>query len=241
MIHPTEPEIQNMIETIVSVRPTHAQLKGLVRNIIKESPANLLPQNCTVPVAVDIIVERAVQLGVHEQLMDTISNASNITSEFLYTSTSLDIHIANQFGQTFVELLTCLQEMSEEEFQRYTAEIDKADITNFEEKLKQKAGFSEDMQQIAKISKIDISVLQRTAKKLGFLKYNQLKKRVVKVYLRVKDKYPPTKFSADYRFQRLLDEMFECLPDAYKNMINIDDQITGIIFDTTYDCLIFNE
>jgi len=230
-----------MIESIVGVRPTYDQLKGLVRDVIKESPTNLLPQNCTVPVAVDIIVERAVQLGVHEQLMAKISNAGIITNKFLYTSTSLDVKIANQFGQTFVELLTCLQEMTEEEFQKYTAEIDKADITDFEDKLKHKAKFSEDMQQIAKISKIDISVLQRTAKKLGFLKYSQLKKRVVKVYLRVKDKYPPSEYSADYRFQRLLDEMFECLPDAYKNMVNIDDQITGIIFDTAYDCLIFNE
>jgi hypothetical protein len=230
-----------MIETIIGVRPTYDQLKGLVRGIIKEPPDNLLPQVCTVPVAVDIIVERAVQLGVHQQLMGAISNLGVFERTVSYTRTSLDVQIASQFGQTFVELLTCLQEMTEEEFQRYTAEIDKADITDFEDKLKYKAGFSEDMQQIAKISKIDISVLQRTAKKLGFLKYSQLKKRVLKVYLRVKDKYPPSEFSADFRFQRLLDEMFECLPDIYKNMLSIDDQITGIIFDTAYDCLIFNE
>ncbi|OBR65616.1 hypothetical protein A7K91_13610 [Paenibacillus oryzae] len=242
MRSPSEPEKQLIIDKIQEMCPTTEQLERVCRVVLKEHPHDVYPQRSTTIQAINALVDRSVQKSVTSSLVAefelTIQRTINDGSEFR----PIDADLANQFGNMFTSLLKALEQMDDSELEQYTADIDSADMTEFKDKLANKAKFSKDKQEHALRSRTEISVLHRLAKKLGYRKYNMLKKKVMYLYFRICDSYPANQFPADYRFERLLEHLYAQLPAQIREYYDeCLEQITGVIFDTTYDCYIFNE
>lgn len=242
MRYPTEPEKQEIIDAIHRLQPTYVQIERVCRKILKEHPHDVYPQTSTLTQAISALVDRAVQKGTAELL--TAEFESTISRHGLEYKPvrPIDSDLGDQFGRMFTSLLQALEQLDEQELAQYTADIDKADMTDFKDKLENKAQFSKDNQVHALNSRTEISVLQRLSKKLGYSKYSKLKKKVVLLYFRICDEYPADQYKADYRYQRLLEYMYEQLPEQIRQQYDeCLENLTGVIFDTAYDCYIFNE
>jgi hypothetical protein len=242
MLSPSEPEKQSIIDRIHEMCPTTEQIDRVCRLVLQEHPNDVYPQRSTIPQTLNALVDRSVQKGVASKLVAefelTIQRTRNASSDFR----PIDADLANQFGNMFTSLLQALEQMDDSELEKYTADIDSADMTKFMDKLENKAKFSKDKQEHAMRSRSEISVLQRLAKKLGYRKYNKLKRKVMYLYFRICDNYPANQFPADFRFERLLEHLYAQLPAQIREYYDeCLEQITGVIFDTTYDCYIFNE
>ncbi|MCH1642743.1 hypothetical protein MJ257_21835 [Paenibacillus timonensis] len=242
MINPSEPEKQSIIDTIHAMCPTFEQMARVCRVILQEPPNDVYPQHSTTLQALNAMVDRSVQKGVASDLItefeSTIHRVGSANSIFR----PIDADLAIQFGDMFTSLLQTLEQMDDSELEQYTAEIDRADMTDFKDKLENKAKFSKDKQEHAMRSRVEISVLQRLAKKLGYRKYNKLKRKVMFLYFRICDTYPASQYTADFRYERLFEYLYAQLPTQVRSYYDdCLEQITGVIFDTTYDCYIFNE
>ncbi|MNH47123.1 hypothetical protein D3C79_1102030 [compost metagenome] len=62
------------------------------------------------------------------------------------------------------------------------------------------------------------------------------------LYFRVCDEFPADSYTADFRFERLLELLYAQLPPHIREHFDESlEHLTGVIFDTAYDCYIFNE
>lgn len=243
MPYPSEPEKQHIIDRLHQMQPTYDQIGRACRLIVQEQPHDVYPLNSTIIQALSALVDRAAQKGTLESLVAEFHSTIFMATEPpLIIKKPLDADLANQFGSMFTTLLHALEQMTEGELEQYSADIDTADMTNFEDKLENKAKFSKDKRELAFRSRRKISVLQRMAKKLGYPKYNKLKKRVMYLYFRLCSEYPAEHYRADFRFEKLLEHLYEQLPAHIREHFDESlEHLTGVIFDTAYDCYIFNE
>ncbi|CAM4399733.1 hypothetical protein U9M73_11505 [Paenibacillus phoenicis] len=242
MLSPSEPEKQLIIDKIHKMNPTPEQIERVCRVVLEEHPNDVYPQRSTTFQALSAIVDRSVQKGVTSKLIEEFEVSIHQNGNKSSGIRPIDTDLANQFGKVFTSLLQALEQMDDAELEQYTADIDSADMTEFKDKLENKAKFSKDRQEHAMRSRTEISVLQRLAKKLGYRKYNNLKKKVMFLYFRICDNYPVSQYTADFRFERLLEHLYAQLPPQIREYYDeCLEQITGVIFDTTYDCYIFNE
>lgn len=243
ILYPNEREKQQIIDSICRMHPTFDQIERVCRRILNEHPYDVYSTQSTISQAISALVDRAVQKGItNVELLTEFESTIHRNIDGTSVSKPLDVDLANQFGKMFTALIHALENMSPEELEKYTADIDTADMTDFRDKLENKAKFSKDKQELAMRSRTEISVLQRMAKKLGYLQYNKLKKKVMYLYFRLCSEYPADKYNADFRFERLLEHLYAQLPSHIRESFDESlDHLTGVIFDTTYDCYIFNE
>lgn len=244
MLYPSEPEKQQLIDMIHRMQPTIDQLARVCRLVVEEQPNDVYPLNATITQAISALVDRATQKGATDLLLPEFTNTINKrTIDVVHTvSKPLDVDLASQFGNMFTALLNVLENMNVNEIDKYTSEMDASEITDFKDKLENRAKFSKDKQMLALRSRTEIAVLQRMARKLGYSHYNKLKKKVMYLYFRISNEYPVQQYKADIRFERLLEHLYEQLPvDKRTSFDESLDHLTGVIFDTAYDCYIFNE
>ncbi|ARU62934.1 hypothetical protein CBW65_19570 [Tumebacillus avium] len=235
--NPSPSEVQEIIIHIsTSYKPDFDQLKILAR-VINEEPSDIYPVICTRKQALDLLVERAAQTNSCEKLLENVELLLPSTQSNQFLKRPLEIKNAQEFGEIFEELINRIENIDLDE----GSPVGANDFTEFETKLKVKAKFSPSMQSYAKLSKMENSVLQRTAKKLGFSKYPKIKKKVMRIYLNLLASYPSDQFTADQRYKILLNVLFEILSKDTQSIDEVEERLAGIIFDTTYDCLIFNE
>lgn len=244
MLLPSEPEKQRIIDSVHQMKPSYDQIEKVCRAVIGEQPNDVYSRHATTIQAISSVVDRAAQLGLTDKLLPVFRTVilDSPIERYSPAVKPLDIDLATQFGNMFTALLDALGSMSEEELDKFTADIDTADMTDFKDKIENRAKFSKDKQELAMRSRTEISVLQRIAKKLGYSQYNKLKKKVMYLYFRICSEYPAHQYNADYRLERLLEHLYEQLPPTIREKFDESlDHLTGVIFDTAYDCYIFND
>ncbi|MFK9118344.1 hypothetical protein ABEI56_05015 [Peribacillus castrilensis] len=238
-------EIQNIIDQVLSLGITESQWGTLSRRLNIE-PTAVFSERFTSPERAEALVNKAVQLGKHQQLIEFAKELLTLAihhHDDLLNISSLDTKIALKFGELYKELLYKLDEAN-----RYTPNAQVAnepllaeDFTDFKDKLKNKAHFSKSNQKLGIDSKNENTVLKRKARKLGYDKYGEINKRVRNYYnRRILTEYPPNTYNADFRLKVLVDELFVFLPEEFQDEEALD-HLNGIVFDTTSQCWIFNE
>lgn len=243
--NPGPMEMERMISELIVLNLQKHQWNMLALKI-NEFPQNIYPNNFINPEAAYILVERAMQKGLCNELMCEIDKYKNSPTvevvqetQMKNSNNSLDTHITRKFGKMFEELLNALEKYQGE--YEDNDKLDSEEFTRFIYKLEHKARFPESIRLDAINLKNENTVLQRKASKLGFVKYQNLKQRVKQLYNRILARYPYTQYSAEYRLNVLVDELYSILPEEYQDMDDTIENLQGIVFDTTYSCLIFNE
>lgn len=241
---PSLKEQQNMIDILIGMNLQNHDWRGLARNI-NQNPEDVFPDGSTNPDKADAIVSTAVRYGKSADLSSAISRLrSNFQDVKQAGISKLDNHIAIQLAGLYSELLRQLDTINaidEADLDQLSGNVE--DFTEFHEKLRDKAKFSPSVQVLAVDSKNDNSVLKRKAKKLGTdSNFKLLNKKVQVFYFkRILVNYPPNEYPADFRLNELAEQLFSILPNEFQQRDDISDQIYGVIFDATFQCLIFNE
>ncbi|KYG93731.1 hypothetical protein ABEW24_06395 [Paenibacillus jamilae] len=242
---PSPKEQQQLIQSLCEMNLQVYDWRCLARSI-DQNPEDVFGEGTTNPQKADSIVTTAVRYGTSLELTFEIerlrSNSARLGSNRL---SKLDTQIAFQLSNLYSVLLEQLDSINAIE-ESDTSTSDKSvaeDFTKFHDKLKNKAKFSPSNQTLAVRSKNDNGVLKRKAKKLGFDDhFVLLNQKVQKFYSkRILVRFPPDQYNADYRLNELVNELFNILPEEYQVREDIEDQIYGVIFDTTFQCYIFNE
>lgn len=243
---------QEIIEELLTLALNAEQWKALARRS-GINPLEVFGENYNNPQKADALVERAMQFDKEENLINIakdLSCAAVIVDEQSNsnrtTFSKLDTQLAIKLGELYQELLVKLneaeEEYEEEEFSGANDNVDDGNkIIEFKRKLRDVAEFSPSNCIHAIDSKNENTVLKRKAKKLGFDKYEELIKKMRNYYnKRILSRYPPNLYNADKRLEIMIDELFEFLPANFQDDDAID-YLNGIIFDTTFQCKIFNE
>lgn len=241
---PPPSEQQGIIDQLIQMNLIHNEWNRLARSI-DQLPENVYAPGTTNPDKAESIVAEAVRQGMTNRLSSAISELRLPSAQLHHGASKLDTQIAFQVGKLYSALLKQLDAISVVN-DIDTSVADNAsteDFTEFHEKLRDKAKFSIDNQKLAVDSKNDNSVLKRKASKLGFDdQFNSLNKKVRVFYsTRILANFPPQKYNADVRLNQLVDALFSILPDEFQTRDDILDHIYGVIFDATFQCLIFNE
>ncbi|MFE0556216.1 hypothetical protein ACFW1P_09865 [Paenibacillus sp. NPDC058910] len=241
---PSLKEQQEMIDILIGMNLQNHDWRGLARNI-NQNPEDVFPDGSTNPDKADAIVSTAVRYGKSADLFSAMSRLRSDTQDVKQVGISkLDNQIAIQLAGLYSELLRQLDtinDIDEADLDQLSGNVE--DFTEFHEKLREKAKFSPSVQILAVDSKNDNSVLKRKAKKLGTDANFKLLNRKIQVFYskRILVKFPPNEYSADFRFNELVEQLFSILPEEFQQRDDITDQIFGVIFDATFQCLIFNE
>lgn len=242
---PSPREQQSIIQSLCEMNLQSYDWRSLARSI-NQNPEDIFGEGHNNPQRADALVTCAVRYGVSLELGFEIEKMRSKNAQFGTTNISkLDAHIAIQLSKLYSVLLEKLDEINAIE-EPATPNLSKGmveDFTDFHDKLKNRAKFSPTNQALAVRSKNDNGVLKRKAKKLGFEDhFVLLSEKIQKFYSkRILGRFPPDEYNADYRLNELVNELFNILPQEFQHREDIEDQIYGVIFDTTFQCLIFNE
>ncbi|REE84559.1 hypothetical protein A8990_11494 [Paenibacillus taihuensis] len=241
---------QDLIDELISLSLNTTQWNSLARNYYI-NPADIYSEKSTNPEKAEALVERICQLGAQENLITTAKGIIYQNTEFVPALgeklSKLDYKVALKFGNLYKELL---QKIEEAESNPDTYNFDENNdenedhrkIIKFQDKLENRAKFSESNRELAIEKRNENSVLRRKAQKLGFGKYEDLTKRIRHIYNnRILPICPPKNYSADYRLTIILNELFEYLPIDYQEDDEAEDYLYGMIFETMFQCFIFNE
>lgn len=230
------PEAEDtLIKKIISCRLSESQYNRLAR-LLGEYPQNIYPGSSNNEEKANMIVTRANQ----KEQCDLIERELPNMISFNPTARSLNSQLAIAFGRLYEDLLKSLESMpddTEEDIEDNSVD----EHTEFREKLKKKARFSESTRELAIFHKNDNSVIQRKAKKLGYKSYVKIELKVRQLYQSVLAEYPAEQYSAERRLSELLNKLYSFLSDEYKENFDTTDHLYGIIFGTASRCLIFNE
>lgn len=146
----------------------------------------------------------------------------------------LNFRLTSLFSDLFHELIDKLPNSEEKDFE----ESELFDPLEFEEKMINKAKFSQDRVNIGIISKTDISILRRKAYNIGYKDYEKLRTKIARFYINdICIKYPPNEYDADFRFSELFKVLYSMVKDKFED---VDELVEGIIYDIISKCLIFN-
>ncbi|AQS43102.1 hypothetical protein LSG23_03450 [Bacillus velezensis] len=230
------PEAEDtLIKKIISCELSESHYNSLAR-LLGEYPQNIYPGSSNNEEKANMIVTRANQ----KEQCDLIERELSNMISFNPTARSLNSQLAIAFGRLYEDLLKSLESMTDDT-EEDIKENSVNEHTEFREKLKKKARFSESTRELAIFHKNDNSVIQRKAKKLGYKSYVKIELKVRQLYQSVLAEFPAEQYSAERRLSELLNKLYSFLSDEYKENFDTTDHLYGIIFGTASRCLIFNE
>ncbi|RYD01523.1 hypothetical protein N752_29930 [Desulforamulus aquiferis] len=155
--YPSPLQAQQLTDRIINLKLSQYYWT-LLATVIEEYPANVYSTNCTNIEKANDLVQRALQKGSFYELENEINKLEEQKILPMAESQSLDIQLAINFGKMFQELFQCLEQ---EYFDITDISEEQSDVTDFEDKIKNRAKFSQDMWYNALICKSENSVLRK--------------------------------------------------------------------------------